>query len=378
MTSIAQEDIEALMFMAESDVLDFKSEQYPFREGTDEQKAEIIKDVVAFANAWKSADAHILIGVQPHAGRRARVTGVETHLPDSDLQQLVNAKTNVPVAFEYIPAIVDERQIGVIRVRKDQHRPVFLQKPFGKLKPNVVYIRRGSSTDEAKPDEIARMGAVAAAARERPVVEIQWGDPESRTVLGDTVELVSRVLEEPIEDELQTEMRKVNDKIRGWRKPDREAVTAYRKECALLNRVGLCARNIGGVLAEDARVILRIPKVSELRVVEEPPIRPRGPLELPHFPNGRLESPYGVHDVGDEWEVVAKLGKIQPHATVWSEPFWIGTRVAHDLELVARIFGDNISTPIDVPLKLASASRRWLLGARETGEGGGAVGHSLR
>ncbi len=40
-----------------------------------------------------------------------------------------------------------------------QDRRRALNKPFGKLSANAVYIRRGSSTDIAKPDEIAKMGA---------------------------------------------------------------------------------------------------------------------------------------------------------------------------------------------------------------------------
>jgi hypothetical protein len=40
--------------MAESDVLDFKRDQYPLAAATEDQESELVKDVVAFANAWKA------------------------------------------------------------------------------------------------------------------------------------------------------------------------------------------------------------------------------------------------------------------------------------------------------------------------------------
>ena len=53
--------------------------------------------------------------------------------------------------------------LTVITINKVQKRPIFLSKNFGSLKSNVVYIRRGSSTGEATPDEIADMGRAESA-----------------------------------------------------------------------------------------------------------------------------------------------------------------------------------------------------------------------
>jgi len=56
---------------------------------------------------------------------------------------------------------VDGREIGVIEIPL-QERPLYLTKDYGRLQKGVVYIRRGSSTAEATPDEVAKMGAVSA------------------------------------------------------------------------------------------------------------------------------------------------------------------------------------------------------------------------
>lgn len=57
--------------------------------------------------------------------------------------------------FTLLPS--DSASFGVIHIPL-QDRPVFLTRDYGKLKKNVVHVRRGSSTGEADPDEIARMG----------------------------------------------------------------------------------------------------------------------------------------------------------------------------------------------------------------------------
>ncbi len=146
--------IEELLNEAEGSSLDFKRDQYPF--GSNEDKGEVLKDILAFANAWRRDDAFILIGVEEVKGGRSRPVGVQRHFDDASLQQFVNSKTQKPISFSYHVESVDNVEIGVICV-PIQERPVFLLADFGRLKKDVVYVRQGSSTGTANPDEIARM-----------------------------------------------------------------------------------------------------------------------------------------------------------------------------------------------------------------------------
>ncbi len=123
--------IEALLWEDESTTLDFKQTQYPFATATDDQKSEIIKDILAFANAFRRDDA--------------------------SLQQLVNTKTSRTVEFSYHALTIDGQQLGAIRIPRQQ-RPTYLKKSYGKLQAQTVYLRHGSSTSTATPEEIARMG----------------------------------------------------------------------------------------------------------------------------------------------------------------------------------------------------------------------------
>jgi hypothetical protein len=374
MTLLEPTLVETLLNMSESDVLDFKRDQYPLAGAGDDEKAELVKDVLAFANAWKTDDAHVVIGANENPGGRAQVVGVREHLDDADLQQLVNSKTNVPVAFEYLSTAVEGLPVGVLRIRKDQERPVFLRRAFGRLRPNVVYVRRGSSTAEADPTEIARMGAASAStAAISPQLSVDLGDPEGRMILGSLATVRSRVLEELPSPSPQPDYQRnalwapfaLPDYVRAMSGEGRfsinrvepEKVAAFRKEVGLLSRLGFCVKNVGKILVADVRVVVDVAKHHTLRVLDELPEPPRGPLELraglslaPHLrPRTRITT---VEDCGDHWEIDARVGKIQPGETVWSPPFWVGSSVALHLPLVARVFGDSIATPIDVPVTI--------------------------
>jgi hypothetical protein len=164
--------IESLLHQTEGSFLDFKRDQYPFDGANEDQKSELVKDILAFANAWRQTDAHILIGVEEVQGGRSVPVGVKSHLKEANVQQLVNTKVNRPIEFTYNAAIVDGVSIGIIRVPV-QTRPFFLKSDFGsKLKKNVVYLRRGSATDVANPDEIAKMGYASGPSEAKPKLSL--------------------------------------------------------------------------------------------------------------------------------------------------------------------------------------------------------------
>jgi hypothetical protein len=164
--NIDSELIERLLYEEEGATLDFKREQYRFSRATDDDKSELLKDILAFANGWRREDAYILIGVEEVRGGKGIPRGVTEHLNDSDLQQFVNSKTQRPVEFAYCAVLYEGKDLAVLQIPL-QERPIYLKSNFGKLRANVVYIRRGSSTAEATPDEVARMGEIVAANRDR-------------------------------------------------------------------------------------------------------------------------------------------------------------------------------------------------------------------
>jgi len=179
--------MEELLNEDESSTLDFKRDQYPFDKASDEQKSELLKDILAFANAWRRTDAYILVGVEDVKGGRSNVVGITSHFDDARIQQFVNSKTNRPVTFSYEIFPIEGVQVGIFYFPL-QDRPIYLKKDFGKLKQREVYIRRGSSTDTADPDEIAKMGTL----KIREVL----GELPSQPKLNPVVESLRRDFEE--------------------------------------------------------------------------------------------------------------------------------------------------------------------------------------
>jgi hypothetical protein len=360
--------IEVLLHMSEGDTLDFKREQYPLAGATEAQKAELIKDVLAFANAWKNTDAHIIIGADENPGGRALVKGAMPHLDDASVQQLVNSKTNTPIVFDYVPATVDGLPVGILRIRKDQQRPIFLTKAYGGLEAKTVYVRRGSSTAQADPTEIARMGAAAVTVRTAPQVALQLGDLEHHRLQGTDVTITSTLLGEPPAEYFGGGGRLV---FRDHYAPDPEKVVAHRRKLGLLVQLGLCVKNIGQVLVEDVRVVVDVEKIDGLYILDELPQRPRGKLDLGLAYTGVLPRTKTtvVSDRGGRWEMVARLGKVQPGEDGWSRPFWLGSPDPVTLNLVAKVFADNIPVPIDVPLRVTIQTKDGgQLGPEEEGE----------
>src|SRR5260370_15711809 len=144
--------LESLLHQEESETLDFKRDQYPFDGATDDEKSELLKDILAFENSWRQTDAHILIGVEEVRGGRSIIRGVAAAILNRNLQQFVHSKTNRPVSFSYAPVTFEGLEIGVITIPV-QERPVFLRQKYGNFPPNVVYIRRRATTAQAGSHE---------------------------------------------------------------------------------------------------------------------------------------------------------------------------------------------------------------------------------
>ncbi len=84
-------------------------------------------------------------------------SGIDDSIDDSRIQQFVNSKVKPKLTFSYEEHLYEGKTIGIISIPK-QKRPFYLTSAYGKLKSNVVYVRRGSSTDEAEPVETIAMG----------------------------------------------------------------------------------------------------------------------------------------------------------------------------------------------------------------------------
>ncbi len=188
--------IEQLLYEVEGATLDFKSKQYPFRNARNEEKKELLKDIIAFANAWRRAAAFILVGVEECPAGPAKVTGIAESIDDADIQQFINSKTNKPIDFLYYEMELDGRTVGVFDIPVQKGRPYYLKKAYAGLAADTVYIRRGSSTVVANPTELAEMGK-AEGAEEETKLEFGFFDLLSESEIGTEIVLRSKQIAIP-------------------------------------------------------------------------------------------------------------------------------------------------------------------------------------
>ena len=344
--------LEELLHEDESATLDFKRDQYPLENANKYQKSELIKDVLAFANSWRRADAYILIGVDEVKGGRSIPVGVDCHLDDASLQQLVNSKTNRPVDFSYVAGTTEENvSIGIIHIPV-QDRPFFLTGDYGKLKENVVYIRRSSSTDEANPEEIKRMGVVPLRVSVSSLV-VEFVDPETKEPLGSEISLKCVALDLPAESDIPSLNKRLNHY--GLEKINTDYYRDFAKfiyEIGLLSKVQFCVQNTSNVAVERPKLIVELPLMEGLLLKEEKLSQPAkkiwpGISDITPIPDliQSGDSYLKIEKLDDRWKVVAGFENMRPGDSVLSKEFYVGCSVESKIKGEGQLFGDNLPEP---------------------------------
>jgi hypothetical protein len=367
-----------LLNMTESEMLDFKSAQYKFYgRATDEEKSELLKDIIAFANAFKTSDAFIVIGVsETGAGRKDQVVGASENLKDNDIQQFVNSKTNNRVHFLVYTETVEGKTINLIKVAHVQERPIVAKHTFGKVLANQAYIRSGSSTSIATPDQIKAMAVAdqqTSIAQAR--IELEWANLAEERRIGKvaTVKCL-RLIDPPpmtsaakrIEPSVTTmdeimqalEERHVTNYGHGFTNvhgPSPAEVLDYLRVCALLAPLHLWFKNCGRRNASSVNIKIDVPKREGLVIISKSdyPRKPKGRMLSAigtHFPDLHLDA--DVLERSDAWQIRFSARTLQPQDEHWSDQIYIGSAQSQTIETVARVFADDLAKPIEVPLAI--------------------------
>lgn len=353
--------IDQLLFEEEGNTLDFKSEQYRFSMANDEDKSELLKDIIAFANAWRRTDAYILIGVKEVKGGRSEVVGISEHIEDSHLQQFINSKTQRPIDFSYKAIQYESAQIGVIHIPV-QRRPFYLKKDFGRLKKSQVYIRRGSSTDVASIDEISTMGTEANDAyQDAPSLDafLITGKHDEIVEKNITCKLINADIPDDEEfpeygvnyisigPSLKTSIPNFSVN-RNYYKDKAKYLKAYLRVRAF--KLGI--KNNGTVPARDVKVIFNIlneENTFTVCMLDDLPDKPsNSALSFPHIQNVHGTVPdVAVKNMLQGWRVTCHLGKIQPKdMAITKDGFCLGSNTSKLLQIAAQVFSDDLPEPM--------------------------------
>jgi hypothetical protein len=350
---------ETLLRENEGVSLDYKKGQYKFAGATDEEKGEILKDILAFCNAWRRSEAYVLIGVEEDKSGTAAVCGVTNHLNDHELQQFVNGKTQKPVRFSYSVFSYQEKSIGILEIPV-QDRPAFLTKNYGKLHKNAVYVRRGSSTVEANPDEISKMGLTAEDSEIDLNIELGLYDPIKSKFLGN--DLVFKKSTFTLSDKIPDyDRRKIMagdavglSGILNSPNPNfyRELIRLVQFESGM-SHLSFYLKNNSRQTIRNPRAEILIVKSKKIRVLhsDEKPKTPEevfNPLLIsPEIYAGIGKNEIDIKRINDLVKVEVSFKDVQPKATqITSEFISLGILGNARKHLEAKVFADNLPDPV--------------------------------
>ncbi len=368
--------VDELLYEEKSTTLDFKVKEYSIEGASNDEKGELLEDILAFTNAWRRTDAYIMIGVKEIKDSKSEVIGINKHIDNDDLQQFVNSKTQHPVAISYEAFNYEGKQIGLIRIPL-QKRPIYLKENYGKLMGNTVYIRRGSSTAIATPDEIARMGVLSdaserrsqtlpdeiarmripsIASKERPqVLDIQFANTEESTLLGDSLDINTTALEVPTDLEIPdyvTQYGIFAMKLGMGNTNFYRKLAEYMKIIASVGSLNFAVTNSGEMVAHNVRVEALVKDMSEDILLMNEYDLPAQPVKSRFNLTGNIRGINVLPDLSvkknqKSWIVAGILDKIQPGCTVCTKStLFVGTSIRSTLELECSISADNLSDPI--------------------------------
>jgi hypothetical protein len=355
--------LEALLHEGEGSSLDFKRDQYLFSGASDDDKSELLKDVLAFANAWRRDTAYILIGVDDVPGGRSKPVGVTHHLNDHDLQQFVNSKTNRTIDFSYLAYDFQGIQLGILQIPV-QRRPYYLEKDYGRLRRGHVYLRWGSSTAIATPDEIAEMGVAAQTSTGRsPTFDFQIMDWISRVPIGETVTLVTGILDDTMLQRPAPPHYLQALAGASLRKSERDffnEVVEYVRVDSYFEPIGFWLQNTSTEAARSVVASITMPKQPGTRLSVKGPVKPSRSmiayLGKPPFIDGltKARSPEpAVDERVDHWKITISFDLLNPKAeSQATSPIWIGADTRSTIDLAYKIFSEGLANPAEGVLKV--------------------------
>jgi hypothetical protein len=360
--------IEQLLYESESATLDFKRDQYPFDGASDETKGELLKDILAFANSWRRSDAYILIGVDDVVGGRGVVVGVTEHLDDAKLQQFVTTKTQRPLHFSYRAVPFEGKELGIIQIPL-QERPLYLMKDFGKLNRSEVFIRRGSSTGIAAPDEIAKMGVMPVDGHVRvPELDLAFYDCETLGELGENITLHTHCYDlsklgkipdyigpmtDSFHEMVSYSLHSIDLNRDYWRE-----LAAYLQTRLKYGRLDFLVKNSGRTVAQDVRLQCELEVahsdllVADASMMAERPSAKRL-ISLTSVSNTITNPDISVRRGAGKWLIDASIGKIQPQGHAHTES---GLYITGNALLRVKISADNLPSPVSKELIVSVVS----------------------
>jgi len=336
---IDEKKIEELCLKGESVTLDYKVEQYKFN-GNKDDKSELLKDVLSFANAWREEKGYILIGISENNGQ-GEIVGIQSDdiIDDANIQQFINSKTNKHIPFSCYSVIFEKGLVQVIEIDEcASERPFYATKDFGNVKKGAVKIRRGTSTSDALPDEIVKM-AETRIAKPQSILEAYLSPTGNSDYSKERVTLHAF----DVDFENLPGNYRQNDPVRNlidiYSTISVKDKQHWIKECFCICSVNLKLINLSDVQAKDLRIEIKIENAStKVTTLDCYPSKPQTFPFAQNVPfNNFIDKNLCIHPHDTYYE--AKCVYFKPEST--------GTA-----DFIVTIYGENLSKPVIFNFKI--------------------------
>lgn len=353
--------IETLLYKGEGTTLDYKVQQYPHDGASEDAKGELLKDILAFSNAWRAETAYILIGVSD----AQELVGLDKNLDDARLQQFINGKTNTPLNFSYRSLTYNGVKLGLYTIPV-QERPIFAKQKYGKVLPDTVYVRRGSSTAIAKPDEIAKMGAAASEDQLSPQLQVKLCDTGEDSTHIESIDIEYCDVQLQSYPAYRGDQQSRENLLWNGGATLTPPNSAFYTEFAqyIKFRKAICGfkfeiTNSGATFAEDVKIKISAPSSSGFTFLTSSnfPARPRKTVNLLVRPPEKIRKLKEIQVASERGMESATfhIGKIQSGETRFTEIAFFARPPETMERFNVMVFSDQLRTPIqfDIPARIS-------------------------
>lgn len=348
--------LDGLLYRGEGDALDFKKMQYPFEGGDDKDKSELLKDILAFANAWRDGTAYIVVGVSDDR----ELVGLDKDIDDSRLQQFVNSKVNRPIRFNYRSLNYRGKIIGLYAIPL-QERPFYLVKNYGRLAAEAVYVRRGSATALAKPDEIAKMGSVANQSH-GPRLLVKICDENGEVLSGANFSAIVKNVSMPSQNEIPDYIDANRGGLLGIQSYTVNSdyfreVAEYIGHRSGLVRIRILIENVGDAYADDVKLTFRVPASEGFRLITQEGLENKPSTSwsvvVPSVFSRRKDSSIEILSTPSELTAIFGIGKIHAGDRLMTADLYLSQPPAGLMQANVTVHADQLKAPLNIVIPLS-------------------------
>jgi hypothetical protein len=139
-------EIESIIkYEREGTLLDFKREQY-----RKEKYKDLIKDIMAMANATREGKRFIVTGVKdlPSGDKEYFPIPKEEFVDQATYQQVLRENVEPSIEFSYYPVEVEGNTVGVFEIDNCNNPPYMMKKDYNGLNKGDCYVRKGSQQEK--------------------------------------------------------------------------------------------------------------------------------------------------------------------------------------------------------------------------------------